>query len=142
MADDSRIELLHNVPLFSGLERRDLRDVASTMKERRFAPGHVLAQEGQSGVGFFVIEEGEAKVDVGGTEVARLGPGDYFGEIALVAETPRTATVTAETPILALGLTSWEFRPIVESNASIAWKLLEALAKKFAEHERAAFGPQ
>jgi CRP-like cAMP-binding protein len=142
MVEDSRIELLKHVPLFSGLERRDLRDVATTMKERRFSAGQVLAQEGQSGVGFFVIEEGQARVDVGGHEVARLGPGDYFGEIALVAETPRTATVTAETPLVALGLTSWEFRPIVESNASIAWKLLEALAKKFAEHERAAFGPQ
>jgi CRP-like cAMP-binding protein len=140
--DDNRIELVRNVPLFSGLDKRDLRDVASTMKERRFDAGHVLATEGQSGVGFFVIEEGEAKVEVGGREVARIGPGGYFGEIALIADSPRTATVTAETPILALGLTSWEFRPIVESNASIAWKLLEALAKKFGESERAAVGPQ
>jgi CRP/FNR family cyclic AMP-dependent transcriptional regulator len=134
--DDNRIELLRNVPLFSGLDRRDLRDVASTMKERRFDSGHALATEGQSGVGFFVIEEREAKVEVGGREVTRLGPGDYFGEIALIADSPRTATVTAETPLVALGLTSWEFRPIVESNASIAWKLLEALAKKFGDQER------
>jgi CRP/FNR family cyclic AMP-dependent transcriptional regulator len=140
--DDNRIELVRNVPLFSGLDRRDLRDVASTMKERRFDAGHVLAREGQSGIGFFVIEEGEAKVEVGGREVARLGPGDYFGEIALIADSPRTATVTAETPLLALGLTSWEFRPIVETNASIAWKLLEALAKKFRDAERGAVGPQ
>ena len=142
MADDSRIDLLHNVPLFSALDRRDLRDVASTMRERRFNAGDVLAQEGQSGVGFFVIEEGEARVDVHGQEVRRLGPGDYFGEIALIAESPRTATITAETPLLALGLTSWEFRPIVETNASIAWKLLETLARRFGEAERAATGPQ
>ena len=140
--NENRIELLRNVPLFSGLDRRDLRDVASTMKERRFNAGDVLAQEGHSGVGFFVIEEGEARVDVGGREVRRIGPGDYFGEIALIAESPRTATITAETSLLALGLTSWEFRPIVETNASIAWKLLEALAKKFGEAERAAVGPQ
>jgi CRP-like cAMP-binding protein len=142
MADDSRIELLRNVPLFSGLERKDLRDVASTMKERRFAPGHVLAEEGQSGVGFFVIEEGEAKVEVGGREVRRLHPGDYFGEIALIADSPRTATITAETELVALGLTSWEFRPIVETNASIAWKMLETLARMFGESQRAAAGPQ
>jgi CRP/FNR family cyclic AMP-dependent transcriptional regulator len=140
--DENRIDLLRHVPLFSGLDRRDLRDVASTMKERRFNAGDVLAREGQSGVGFFVIEEGEARVEVGGRQVARLGPGNYFGEIALIAESPRTATVTAETSMLALGMTSWEFRPIVETNASIAWKLLEALAKKFGDAERAAVGPQ
>jgi CRP/FNR family cyclic AMP-dependent transcriptional regulator len=141
--DDARIDLLRNVPLFSSLDKRDLRDVASTMKERRFNSGHVLAREGQSGVGFFVIEDGEAKVEVGGQEVARIGPGGYFGEIALIADSPRTATVTAETPLVTLGMTSWEFRPIVESNATIAWKLLEALARKFHETElRAAHGPQ
>src|SRR3954464_15350010 len=107
MVEDNRLELVKAVPLFSGLERRELRDVASTMKERRFAPGQVLAREGESGVGFFVIEEGEAKVEVGGREVRRLHAGDYFGEIALIADSPRTATITAETPILALGLTSW-----------------------------------
>jgi CRP/FNR family cyclic AMP-dependent transcriptional regulator len=142
MVEDSRLELVKAVPLFSGLERRELRDVASTMKERRFAPGQVLAREGESGVGFFVIEEGEAKVEVGGREVRRLHAGDYFGEIALIADSPRTATITAETPILALGLTSWEVRPIVETNASIAWKMLETLARMFGESQRAAAGPQ
>lgn len=141
--DDNRIELLKRVPLFAGLDDRDLRDIANTMKQRSFSAGHVLAEEGQSGIGFFVIEEGEARVTVGGREVARLGAGDYFGEIALIAETPRTATVTAETDLRAHGLTSWEFRPLVETNASVAWKLLEALARKLHESEqRAAAGPQ
>ena len=126
------MELLRRVPLFSDLDARDLRDIANTMKERRFAAGNVIAQEGQSGVGFFVIEEGEARVEVNGEEVRRLGAGDYVGEIALIAESPRTATVTAATDIVALGLTSWEFRPIVETNAAIAWKLLETLAKRAA----------
>lgn len=131
--DANRIELLKRVPLFAGLDARDLRDIANTMKERRFSAGDVLAQEGQTGVGFFVIEEGEARVEVDGEEVRRLGAGDYLGEIALIAEAPRTATVTAETDVVALGLTSWEFRPIVETNASIAWKLLETLARRAAE---------
>ncbi len=142
--DDNRIELLKRVPLFAGLDDRDLRDIANTMKQRSFPAGHVLAEEGQSGVGFFVIEDGEARVTVGGRDVARLGAGDYFGEIALIAETPRTATVTAETDLRAYGLTSWEFRPLVEMNASVAWKLLEALGRKLHESEQraAAAGPQ
>jgi CRP-like cAMP-binding protein len=133
--DENRIELLRRVPLFARLEARDLRDIANTMKERRFSAGDVIAQEGQSGIGFFVIEDGEARVEIEGREVSRLGAGDYFGEIALIAESPRTATVTAETDLTALGLTSWEFRPIVETNASIAWNLLEALARRAAQHQ-------
>ena len=128
--------LLRQVPLFADLDERDLSDIAGSMKQRTFAAGHVLAEEGQSGVGFFVIEDGEARVSVGGQEVGRLGPGDYFGEIALVAETPRTATVTAETEVRAHGLTSWEFRPLVETNAQVAWKLLEALANKLRDAEQ------
>lgn len=128
--------LLRRVPLFADLDERDLSDIAGSMKQRTFPAGQVLAEEGQSGVGFFVIEDGEARVSVGGQEVGRLGPGDYFGEIALVAETPRTATVAAETEVRAHGLTSWEFRPLVETNAQIAWKLLEALAKKLRDAER------
>ena len=141
--DENRIDLLKRVPLFEGLDRRELRDIADTMKERRFPAGHVLAEEGHAGVGFFVIEDGEARVTVGEREVARLGAGDYFGEIALIAETPRSATVTAETDVRAHGLTSWEFRPFVETNASVAWKLLEALARKLYDSEqRGAAGPQ
>jgi CRP-like cAMP-binding protein len=141
--DENRIELLKRVPLFADLESRELRSVASTMKERSFAPGQVLAQEGQGGIGFFVIEEGEARVDVGGQEVSRLRRGDYFGEIALIADSPRTATVTADTDVTTLGLTSWEFRPLVEMNASIAWKLLETLAKRVADEQRQReAGPQ
>jgi CRP-like cAMP-binding protein len=130
--------LLRRVPLFADLDERDLSDIAGSMKQRTFPAGQVLAEEGQSGVGFFVIEEGEARVSVGGQEVGRLGPGDYFGEIALVAETPRTATVAAETEVRAHGLTSWEFRPLVETNAQIAWKLLEALANKLRDAEQRA----
>jgi CRP-like cAMP-binding protein len=89
--------------------------------------------EGEPGVGFFVIESGTARVSVGGEERRRLGPGDYFGEIALISQSARSATVTAETPVQCWGLTSWEFRPIVQSDVTIAWSLLEALAKMLGE---------
>jgi CRP/FNR family cyclic AMP-dependent transcriptional regulator len=127
-------QLLQNVPLFSGLDPRELETIARTVHERTFNAGETVAEEGQGGVGFFVIREGEAKVEVGGNEVRRLGPGDYFGEIALISEGPRTATVTAESELRCYGLTPWEFRPLVQTNATIAWKLLQALAKQLDRH--------
>jgi CRP/FNR family cyclic AMP-dependent transcriptional regulator len=123
-------ELLRRVPLFSGLDPRELETIARTVHERTFNQGDAVAEEGHSGVGFFVIRDGQAKVTVGGNEVRRLGPGDYFGEIALISEGARTATVTAETELRCYGLTPWEFRPLVQTNAGIAWKLLQALAKQ------------
>jgi CRP/FNR family transcriptional regulator, cyclic AMP receptor protein len=124
------VDLIAGVPLFQGLEKRELEDVARTVHERTFNPGDTVAQEGQGGVGFFVIKDGVAKVTIAGDEVRRLGPGDYFGEIALITEGARTATVTAESELRCYGLTPWEFRPLVQSNASIAWKILQALAKQ------------
>ena len=129
MAADAS-ELLMRVPIFQGLEPRELETIARTVHERTFNAGDTIAQEGQSGVGFFVIRDGEAKVSVDGNEVRRLGPGDHFGEIALITEGARTATVTAETELRCYGLAPWEFRPLVQTNASIAWKILQALAKQ------------
>jgi CRP/FNR family cyclic AMP-dependent transcriptional regulator len=131
-------ELLRQVPLFSDLERRELEEIASSLKARTFSAGQTVATEGESGVGFFVIEDGEAKVTVRGEERGRLGPGDYFGEIALIAESPRTATIVAETELRCYGMTFWDFRPLVEQNGSIAWKLLQALAKKLRQVEERA----
>ena len=122
-------ELLANVELFRDLDKRELRDVADAMKEYTFAAGREIVTQGSSGVGFFVIADGTAAVAVDGGEVRRLGPGDHFGEIALLAAAPRTATVTAETDVTCWGLVSWAFRPIVETNGSIAWKLLQGMAR-------------
>ena len=130
------VELIQRVPLFADLERRELQDLAASFKERTFSPGDVIAQEGEAGVGFFVIAEGEATVSVHGDEVHRLGPGDYFGEVALIDAGARTATVTATSPLRCYGLTAWDFRPFVESNASIAWKLLQAMAKLLREAQQ------
>ena len=89
-------QLLRRVPLFSDLNDKEREEIAGSMKRRTFQPGQEIAVEGESGVGFFVIEDGQAKVSVHGDEVRRLGPGDYFGEIALIAQSARTATVTAD----------------------------------------------
>jgi len=123
-------EALRRVPLFADLDKRELESIAKSMRERTFSAGQTIATEGSSGVGFFIIDGGRAKVSVGGEERAELGPGDYFGEIALIGGTDRTATVTADTELHCYGLSSWEFRPMVEHNAALAWKLLQALAKQ------------
>jgi len=128
-------ELVKGVPLFADLDKRELQGLASSMKERTFNTGQTIASEGQTGIGFFVIAEGTAKVTQGDEERATLGPGDYFGEIALIDDGTRTASVTADSDLKVYGLTSWEFRPLVETNASIAWKLLQTMAKRLREAE-------
>ena len=124
-------ELLRRVPLFDGLDDRHLDTLARNLTDRTFAAGQQITVEGTSGVGFFVIEDGEAVVTVGGEERRTLGPGDYFGEVALLSEGDRTASITARTDLRTYAMTFWEFRPLVEGNASIAWKLLESMAKQY-----------
>ena len=126
-------DTIARVPLFQGLQKRDLERIANSFKERRYKSGDAIASEGHGGAGFFIVGEGTAKVDVGGREVAKLGPGDYFGEIALIDEGARTASVTAETDMTCYAMTLWEFRPIVETDARIAWQLVQALAHKLRE---------
>jgi CRP/FNR family transcriptional regulator, cyclic AMP receptor protein len=128
---EAAANLLRRVPIFSDLDGKELERIAASMKQRTFKAGDKVTEEGQGGVGFFVIEDGEAKVTVGGEERRTLGPGDYFGEVALLNESARTATITAETDLRCYGLTSWEFRPLVETHGSIAWKLLQAMSKTY-----------
>jgi CRP/FNR family transcriptional regulator, cyclic AMP receptor protein len=124
------VEALRNVPLFAELDDRELERLANEFKERRFPAGASVVSEGASGAAFFVIAEGQATVTVQGDERARLGAGDHFGEIALLDEGVRTATVTADTELRCYGLTPWEFRPFVQEHPDVAWKLLQALARR------------
>ena len=134
---DAPTELLAQIPLFEGLSHGELARIGRSFKERRFSAGDTVAAEGAGGVGFFVIGEGTASVDVHGEQRGRLGPGDYFGEIALIDDQARrTATITADSDLTCYGLTSWEFRPLVETNAQIAWKLLQVMAKRLRESEQ------
>jgi CRP/FNR family transcriptional regulator len=128
-------ELIRQVPLFSTLDRGEIQGLSSSMKERIFDVGDTIASEGQSGIGFFIIDEGEAAVSVGGEERATLGHGDYFGEVALIDDGARTATITAKSPLKCYGITSWEFRPLVEGNAGLAWKMLQMMAKRLRDAE-------
>jgi CRP-like cAMP-binding protein len=123
------VDLLKEVPLFSSLGRRDMQRLADTFKERTFEPGEVVAVEGASGVGFFLISDGTADVTVHGEERRTLGPGDYFGEIALIDGGTRSASVTATSQLRCYAITAWDFKPLVEKNATVAWQLLQGMAR-------------
>ncbi len=132
-------EELKQVPLFSGLSQRQLKKLARGFKERTVSPGVTLVREGQmDGVGFFVIVEGTASVSVKGQALARFGPGDYFGELAMISEHVRTATVTAETTLRYLVMAFWDFRKFAKENPDVSWKLLQHLADVIASLYREA----
>jgi len=121
-------ETLKRVDLFSALEDKEAKKIAPLFKERHFAAGETMAEEGVHGMGFFVIESGTAKVTVRGEERTTLGPGSHFGEIALLDDGARTATVTAESDVKAHVLIAWDFRPLVKEDPDLAWGLLQSLA--------------
>jgi CRP-like cAMP-binding protein len=121
---------LKRVPLFSGLNQRQLKQLAGRFRERELKAGTAVVQEQKmSGVGFFVITEGEAAVSVGGKEVGKIGPGDHFGELALISESERTATVTAVTTLRCLEIPFWDFREFAMANPDVTWKLLEHVVR-------------
>lgn len=126
---DSPAYALQKAPLFANLNKREIRQIAELFKERRFAKGETVVQTGSAGAAFFVIESGEATVHIGGKERRTLKPGDYFGEIALFNEGTRTATITASSELVCYGLTYWDFRPFVEKNGAIGWKMLQRMAE-------------
>ena len=123
------VEALQRVPLFADLSRSELQQIARLFKERRFSKGETVVKEGSGGAAFFVIESGEAAVFLGGKQHTTLRTGDYFGEIALIDEGTRMATITASSDMICYGVTFWDFRPLVEANGVIGWKLLQRMAK-------------
>jgi CRP/FNR family cyclic AMP-dependent transcriptional regulator len=125
------VETLQRVPLFADLTKREVQQVARLFKERRFSAGETVVKEGSGGAAFFVIDSGEATVFIHGKEHTTLKPGDYFGEIALIDQGPRMATITASSELVCYGVTFWDFRPLVEANGSIGWKLLQRMVKMY-----------
>src|SRR4029453_6418144 len=105
---------LQRVQLFADMDRRQAEQIARLLKVRPFAKGETVIMEGSGGAAFFLIDSGEAIVSSKGVQLATIGPGDYFGEIALIDGGPRSATVIAATNMVCYGITFWEFRPLVE----------------------------
>jgi CRP/FNR family transcriptional regulator, cyclic AMP receptor protein len=128
VAQQDATSRLAKVPIFSECTKRELTIISRAAKEVSHKEGTVIAREGERGVGLFLILEGQCNVTIGGKTKAKLGSGDFFGEVALLDGGPRTATVTAMTPVRLVGITGWVFRGLLMEHPSIALKTLEAVA--------------
>ena len=129
---NAKIELLKKVPLFAGCSKSELRELAMTADEIDLREGHVLTKEGRPGREFFVLVKGTARVARKGRKIADLRAGDWFGEIALLTDAPRTATVTATSPVDVLVITDRGFKRVVETMPSIALKVLACVGERLA----------
>jgi CRP-like cAMP-binding protein len=129
---DAKIELLKRAPLFAGCSKSELRALARIADELDLREGTVITREGRPGREFFVLVSGTADVTKEGKRIARLGAGEWFGEIALLTDSPRTATVTATSPVDVLVVTERRFREVVETMPSIALKILSSVSSRLA----------
>jgi CRP/FNR family transcriptional regulator, cyclic AMP receptor protein len=127
---DTKADALARCPFFAGLSRADLLQLAKVSEDMEVEEGKVLTREGQSGSEFFVIVDGEVSVTKNGQEIRTLGPGDFFGEIALLEDTPRTATVVAKTPLRFFVLTRRSFRSLLAHQPELEQKVLAALEER------------
>ena len=134
-----KVEMLTSAPLFAGLKDKQLKLIAGTAKVLTFKEGEPIIEEGnQRSIGFYVLGSGSAEVTRGDTVVASYGPGDYFGEIALLTDDQaRTATVAATSESEVLGLTKWDFRALLNSNPDIAVEVMAELARRLDETQAA-----
>ncbi|MHB1434054.1 MAG: cyclic nucleotide-binding domain-containing protein [Streptosporangiaceae bacterium] len=128
-------EILSRVPLFSMLSGKELAKLDRQAHDRTFPAGAALTSEGETGATFGVIADGQAEVSIDGQVVRTLGPGDYFGEMALIDHSDRSAAVTATTPIRCLLFVAWTFRPFAMEHPESAWALLEMMVKRVREAE-------
>ena len=135
---NEKLQLCSGVELFSDLSKKELGRIVENSKEVTHSPGQTVVTDGQSAAGFHLILSGTARVIRGGKTVANLGPGDYFGEMALIDGGRRTATVEATSDLTTLYLSQWGFKPIVRDNAGMAWKLLVHLSQRLREEQKAA----
>ena len=127
---NTKVDALARAPLFEGLSRKELEQLAKVTEDLEVEAGKVLCREGETGREFFVIIDGEVDVTKGGKHLGTRGSGDFFGEIALIEHVPRTATVTAKTPVRFFVLTSQAFSSLLDHNPGVERKVLRALAKR------------
>ena len=124
------VDLLRTVPLFAGCSDRELKGIASAGKEVQFEANRAICTEGETGAGLHILVQGEVKVQVGGRTRRRLGPGAFFGEIALLDGGPRSATVISETPLVTFSVPVWGFRSLLKSQPALTLKMLEEVCRR------------
>ena len=132
LGHNQKVDLIRKVPLFSRLSKSELRDLAMLADEIDLRDGKEMTRQGAAGREFFVLLEGTADVRKNGRKINTLGPGDFFGEIALVSREPRTATVIATSPVRALVITDRSFRRLLEESPQVQTKVMEAMAQRLA----------
>jgi CRP/FNR family cyclic AMP-dependent transcriptional regulator len=133
LGDNSKVDLIKGVPLFSGASKGELAKIAAIADEVDLPAGKTLIKEGDSGREFFVLIDGTADVSQEGKTIGKImGPGDFFGEIALVSKAARTATITTTSPVRALVVTDRAFRQLLDDSPEIAVGVLTALAERLA----------
>jgi CRP-like cAMP-binding protein len=130
---DAKVSLLARVPLFERCSRRELGQIASIAHEVEYPPGTPVVREGDPGREFFIVIEGEVDVRRRGRRLATLRPGNFFGELALITGSPRTATVTTGTPLRALSMDSRDFQRLLQGSPAIHWKLLQEVGIRLEE---------
>ena len=128
------LEYLRKVPIFKGLPAKELEFIARSVKERVYEPAAVIVKQGDPGVGFFMIMEGRVDVGHDGHKIREMGPGEFFGEMALMEERIRTATVTAKERTRCLQLVRWDFRALLKENPELAVRMLEVVVKRIRDH--------
>lgn len=127
---DRRTQLLAGCPLFGGVTQDDLAAIGDSALEVDFPADHVIARQGEIGTGFFVVVEGAVRVVRDGEEIARLGPGDFFGEMSVIDGLPRVAQVITTAPTRCLALASWEFERLVLDHPTIGLAILRGLSTR------------
>lgn len=130
MTKKQRVELLRGVSLFAGLAPKALGEIADLMEEIAFPAGRYIVRQGQVGTGFYIITTGKARVDRGDKTLNTLGPGDFFGELSVLDQSPRMAHVLTEEPTAVLALASWDFTKLLERNPKVTLAILKEVARR------------
>jgi CRP/FNR family transcriptional regulator, cyclic AMP receptor protein len=130
---DPKVQVLRSVPLFSGCTDKELQEISKMTKEVEFKQGKQICKQGQTGLGLHVITDGETKVVINGRTRRRLGPGAFFGEMALLDNGPRTADVIAESAVSTLSLSAWDFKEVIGHHPTIAMKVLQEMSSRLRE---------